>query len=78
MILFICGPSKTQQTSEHNKKETFTDIKKQTSGYQWREGGGQYKARGSKSTKLLHISYKDILYNTGNTASILIINDHKL
>ena len=36
------------------------------------EGGGHYRSRGLRSTTIRYkISYKDILYNTGNIANIL-------
>ena len=47
------------------KKQTYRH-REETSGYQWGEGNigvGDYKVQ--------IISYKDILYNTGNIAIIL-------
>ena len=56
----------TKKTQTHRYKE-------QTSGYQWGEGRGegQYRGRGVRGTIMCKITYKDILYNMGNIASIL-------
>ena len=55
------------------KKQTHIN-RGQTSGYQWGEGRGEgaLQGLGTKRYKLLYkISYRDILYNTGNIANIL-------
>ena len=52
MISPVCGIEKIQQTSEYNKKEADSQIREQTSGYQWGEGRGkgQYRGRGLRGT----------------------------
>ena len=60
---------KTPQTSKYNKKEADLQIER-TSSYQWWEGsrGSDRGLRGT--TNKYKISYKGILYHTGNIASI--------
>ena len=56
------------------KKKLTHRYREQTSGYQWGEGSGegQYSGRGLRGINFRYkISYKDILYNKGNIASIL-------
>ena len=51
------------------KKKQSHRYREQTSGYQWGEGRGegQYRVGGLRGTNYWYkISYKDILYNTGN------------
>ena len=73
MISLMCWIKKKKkklQTSKYNKKEADLQIE-QTSSYQWWEGSGG-SDRGLRGTTIKYkISYKDILYNTGNVASIL-------
>ena len=57
------------------KKETHR-YREQTSGYYWGEGSGEGQYRvGDEEIQTIRykISYKDILYNTGNTVNILFI-----
>ena len=57
------------------KKRNTHRCKRQTSGYQWGEGGERPK-KGIKRYKVLQISYKDILYDTENIDNIF--NNYKL
>ena len=56
------------------KKKQTRRYREQTSAYQWGEGSweGQYKGRGEGVQIIRYkISYKYILYNTGNIDNIL-------
>ena len=56
------------------KKKQTHRYREEISGYQWGEGKdeGRYRSKLLKvQTVLYKISYKDILYNTGNIANIL-------
>ena len=66
----------------NNTKQKRTHrYREQTSGYQWGEGKrqGQDRSKGLRGTNYHKysivvsktISYKDVLYNTGNIANIL-------
>ena len=49
MMSLICGIKKIQQTTEYNKKSTFTDLENKlvvTNGW----GEGQYRGGGTGST----------------------------
>ena len=49
-------------------------CRERTSGYQWGEGSreGKNRGRGLRCTDYYHkLTYKDILYNTGNIVNIL-------
>ena len=54
------------------KKKQTQRYREQISGYQWGEGRGEgkYRGRGLRGTDY-KISYRDILYNTGNIANVL-------
>lgn len=50
-----------------------TQYREQASGYQWGGGAGAMTLVGEEKvqTTRCNISYKDVLWNTGNIASIL-------
>ena len=76
MLSEICQTEKKIQSPiEYNKKETDPDTENKLVDYQWGEekGGRQDRWRGLKHRNyyVLKISHMDILYSTGNIASIL-------
>ena len=49
MLSLICGIRKIKQSNEYNKTETNSQIREQTSSYQWAQG----KEEGQESGKRL-------------------------
>ena len=67
-------PKKYNKLVTITKKKQIHNSKEQTSGYQWGEGRGSGKIGvGDQEVQTLRykINYNDILYSTGNVASIL-------
>ena len=71
--LYVASKKYNKLVNKIKKKETHR-YREQTSGYQWGEGRGRGNIgvrNGKVQTIRYKITYKDILYNTGNTANIL-------